>query len=499
MKRVLFAGLALALILSCGKQESGLKISIFCDHIEDIASQKNISFAEAATLVREIGYTGVDVWVNQDPAHLAVLDSLGFEIPCAIAIIDLCEGEQPEETASAKQFMKSRGIKNLLLVPGFNKDSALVDISPRLAAFAAEAASEGFTLAIEDYDNFASPCCGLASVKGLLDAAPELGCVFDSGNYLFCGEDCMRALPILENRVSHVHLKDRVSGSDMTTPAVGTGCIPITFVIQRLVQGGYDGWFTVEFSGLEDMYDAAVTSFNNVKTAIEVEQMEAWMSEYYYPEIPVVEPVETCTAAPEGAKILFDGTDEALWCGSEGQDAAWTLNGDGTMTVDKSFGDIRTREEFGGKYLLHIEWCVPEDVEGENQSRGNSGVFLNGAYEVQVLDTYGNKTYVDGWTASIYKQSVPAASPIRKPGEWNVYDITFTSPVLNADGTLAARPRVSVVFNGVTVQDDFEILGTTEYIGLPRPEWKVEGPISLQSHGDPSQPISFRNIWIKQL
>ncbi|MBO5660624.1 MAG: DUF1080 domain-containing protein, partial [Bacteroidaceae bacterium] len=161
-------------------------------------------------------------------------------------------------------------------------------------------------------------------------------------------------------------------------------------------------------------------------------------------------------------------------------------------------GDIVTRKNFGS-FQLHLEWCVPADINGEGQGRGNSGVFLQDKYEVQILDCYKNETYINGMTGSIYKQTPPQVNAMRKPGEWNVYDIIYTAPVFKEDGTFLYRPRVTVIHNGVVLQNNTEILGTTEYIGVPRTVPHGDGPIRLQMHGDPSKGISFRNIWIREM
>ena len=171
---------------------------------------------------------------------------------------------------------------------------------------------------------------------------------------------------------------------------------------------------------------------------------------------------------------------------------------DGVITVDKSKGDIRTKEKFGS-FQLHLEWRVPKTIQGESQGRGNSGVFLQGMYEVQILDNYNNPTYVNGQAGSIYKQTAPLANAMRKPGEWNVYDIIYTAPVFKEDGSYRVRPQVTVIQNGVVLQNNTTILGTTEYIGFPKVVKHGDGPILLQSHGDPSEPISFRNIWIRKM
>ncbi len=225
------------------------------------------------------------------------------------------------------------------------------------------------------------------------------------------------------------------------------------------------------------------------------------MTEWYTPEPPVVTPGTEIKGggftAPSDAIVLFDGKDLSKWESPNGGPAEWKVK-DGVITVDKSKGDIQTKDKFND-FQLHIEWRVPKDIEGSDQLRGNSGVYLQGIYEIQVLDNYNNKTYVNGMSGSIYKQSAPLANAMRKPGEWNVYDIIYTAPVFKEDGTYRSRPRVTVIQNGVILQNNTEILGTTEFIGLPRTVKHGAGPILLQSHGDKSQPISFRNIWIRNL
>ncbi|MBP1538973.1 MAG: DUF1080 domain-containing protein [Prevotella sp.] len=226
--------------------------------------------------------------------------------------------------------------------------------------------------------------------------------------------------------------------------------------------------------------------------------MKPQMSEYWTPQPKIVTPGDQKSAgAPSDAIILFDGKDLSAWEQTNGEPAGWKVK-NGVMTVDKSKGDIRTKQEFGS-YQLHLEWMVPKNITGESQSRGNSGVYMQGKYEVQILDCYQNETYVNGMTGSIYKQYPPLVNAMRKPGEWNVYDIIYNAPVFNANGTYKVRPTVTVIQNGVVLQNNVEILGTTEYIGFPHVQPHGDGPIILQSHGDPSEPISFRNIWIRPL
>lgn len=225
------------------------------------------------------------------------------------------------------------------------------------------------------------------------------------------------------------------------------------------------------------------------------------MSEYYTPEPPVVTPGEINNQGyqtpPSDAIVLFDGKDLSKWESSRGGAAGWDVH-DGVVTVNKKNGDIRTKESFRD-FQLHIEWCVPENISGEGQSRGNSGVYLQNKYEVQVLDSYNNPTYVNGQAGSIYKQHPPLVNVTRKPGQWNVYDIIYKAPTFTKEGNYRTYPTVTIIHNGVVIQNSTTIIGTTEYIGFPKVAEHGDGPILLQSHGDPSEPISYRNIWIRNL
>ncbi len=230
----------------------------------------------------------------------------------------------------------------------------------------------------------------------------------------------------------------------------------------------------------------------------EPEAMRPGMTEFWTPQPKVVTPGNIKTnSAPSDAIVLFDGKDLSQWEDEKGGAAGWSVH-DGVVTVDKKRGSIQTKQKFNS-FQLHLEWCVPTNISGSGQARGNSGVFLQGIYEVQVLDNYKNETYANGSAGSLYKQSAPLVNAMRKPGEWNVYDIIYTAPIFNEDGTYLYRPRVTILHNGVVVQNNTEILGTTEYIGIPKVIKHGEGPISLQMHGDPSEPISFRNIWIRPM
>ncbi|HET7187196.1 MAG TPA: DUF1080 domain-containing protein, partial [Gemmatimonadaceae bacterium] len=163
---------------------------------------------------------------------------------------------------------------------------------------------------------------------------------------------------------------------------------------------------------------------------------------------------------------------------------------------------IQTKRKFTN-YQIHLEWRVPVGVTGSGQARGNSGLYVgampDGGYELQILDSYDNKTYVNGQAGSVYKQYIPLANAMRKPGEWQVYDVIWTAPTFNADGSLKSPAYLTALHNGVLVENHVQLKGDTKYIGTP--EYKAHGPlpIRLQAHGDPSPPISFRNIWLREL
>lgn len=251
-------------------------------------------------------------------------------------------------------------------------------------------------------------------------------------------------------------------------------------------------------STIAAMCAVTVSNAQEAKTYPQQEPMRPGMSEYWTPQPEIVTPGNyALQGAPSDAIILFDGKDLSQWESARGGEAKWDVH-DGVFTVNKRAGDIQTKEKFGS-YQLHIEWYIPTNISGESQSRGNSGVYMQGKYEIQIMDSYQNETYVNGQAGSIYKQTPPLKNAMRKPGEWNVFDIIYTAPVYKEDGSYLYRPYVTVIHNGVLVQNHTEILGTTEYIGFPKVAAEGDGPILLQAHGDPSAPISFRNIWIRKL
>lgn len=228
-------------------------------------------------------------------------------------------------------------------------------------------------------------------------------------------------------------------------------------------------------------------------------------TEKWEPVPKVVTAGKTVGEAPSDAVVLFDGKNGLNeWVDvASGNPAKWDVNGD-VLTVNKATGNIETKKKFGN-YQLHIEWKVPANITGTGQGRGNSGVFLasigkgDDGYELQVLDSYNNKTYVNGMAGSIYKQFIPLANPAKPAGVWNTYDVIWTAPTFDGD-RLKTPARVTVLFNGVLVENNIELLGPTQYIGAPGYR-KPHGPspIKLQAHGDKSEPLSFRNIWVREL
>ncbi|PZR38864.1 MAG: DUF1080 domain-containing protein [Azospira oryzae] len=198
--------------------------------------------------------------------------------------------------------------------------------------------------------------------------------------------------------------------------------------------------------------------------------------------------------APSDAIVLFNGKDLSEWTTLDGAAAAWEVK-DGAFTVAKGKGDIKTKKTFGD-FQLHIEWRSPAVVEGEGQGRGNSGIFLQERYELQVLDSYESVTYSNGQAGSIYKQSIPLVNATRKPGEWQAYDVVYTAPRFSDNGRVIAPAYITVLHNGVVIQNHTQINGPTEYKGLPVYVSHGKASLKLQDHGN---PVSFRNIWVREL
>jgi hypothetical protein len=208
-----------------------------------------------------------------------------------------------------------------------------------------------------------------------------------------------------------------------------------------------------------------------------------------WPEPKLVTPGPTAADPPADAVVLFDGKDLSKWKGGED----WEVK-DGYAVARKH--DITTKDAFGD-CQLHVEFATPEKVVGSGQGRGNSGVYLMNRYEVQILDSYDNKTYFDGQCASIYKQTPPMVNACRKPGEWQTYDIVFEAPKFTDDGKVARPAYVTVLHNGVLVQNHFELLGGTFYDQPAHYTRHAERePFHLQFHGN---PVKFRNIWVREI
>ena len=229
------------------------------------------------------------------------------------------------------------------------------------------------------------------------------------------------------------------------------------------------------------------------------EETEVWQ-----PVPPVVTPAATPGGAPSDAIVLFGGKNEDEWVSAADHTPAQWIVHDGILTVSKGTGNIETRRRFKN-YQLHLEFRIPENITGSGQARGNSGVFLastgpgDAGYELQVLDNYKNETYVNGMVGSLYKQAIPLANAARKPGEWQTYDVAWTAPVFDAAGKVVRPAYATVFLNGVLVENHFELQGETLYIGKPFYKAYDRAPIKLQAHGDKSEPISFRNIWVREL
>lgn len=214
---------------------------------------------------------------------------------------------------------------------------------------------------------------------------------------------------------------------------------------------------------------------------------------------PVVDPGPAPTEPvrpPSDAVVLFGGSSLEAWEHPDGSSPEWTVEESAYVQVEPGSGPIRTKEGFGD-VQLHLEWMVPTSVEGEGQSRGNSGVYLMGNYEVQVLDSHDNTTYADGQAAAIYGQYPPLVNAMRPQGEWQTYDIVFRRPHFDEDGDVIAPARMTVYHNGVLVQDHEELTGPTAW--KERPPYEPHAsrlPLRLQDHGS---PVHFRNVWLREL
>jgi hypothetical protein len=217
-------------------------------------------------------------------------------------------------------------------------------------------------------------------------------------------------------------------------------------------------------------------------------------TEWYYPVPEKVAPGKVSGGAPSDAVILFDGKDFSQWTADKGGDVPWKIE-NGAMVVKPGTGAIKTKEFFGD-CQLHVEFRSPAAEKHNGQDRGNSGIFLQSKYEVQVLDGDNNETYVNGMVGSIYKQSAPLVNAYTKNGEWQVYDILWKAPVFGTAGKLVSPAIITVILNGIVIQNNYILEGTTEYVGFPKYEAHGRLPIMLQDHGT---EVAFRNIWIRNL
>ncbi len=221
---------------------------------------------------------------------------------------------------------------------------------------------------------------------------------------------------------------------------------------------------------------------------------KAPLTEVWKPEVRVVNAGPTDASPPSDAIILFDGKNTSAWQTQDGNPIKWKVE-DGIMTITAGSGNIVTKQSFGD-CQLHIEWRTPAEVKGDGQGRGNSGILLMGKYELQVLDSYNNPTYSNGQAGSMYKQLIPLVNPSRKPGEWQTYDVVFMAPIFNNDGNVTHPATVTIFYNGTLVQNHGTLFGSTEYIGIGSYHVHGKEPLLIQNHGN---PVSFRNIWIREL
>jgi hypothetical protein len=225
----------------------------------------------------------------------------------------------------------------------------------------------------------------------------------------------------------------------------------------------------------------------------QAQELDPTVTERWEPKPKKVSPAAANTP-PSDAIVLLNGTAPTAWTHKDGRPVEWTLV-DGALTVKPGTGDIVSKEKFGS-CQLHLEWRAPLVIKGEGQGRGNSGVFLQSRYEVQILDSYESKTYSNGQASALYKQHIPLVNACAAPGTWQTYDIIYHAPIFNANGLMTTPPTVTVIHNGVLVQDHVALLGTTEYRGLPQVNAHGDDMLILQDHGD---LVSYRNVWLRKL
>ncbi|MDL5513999.1 DUF1080 domain-containing protein [Arenibacter sp. M-2] len=257
-------------------------------------------------------------------------------------------------------------------------------------------------------------------------------------------------------------------------------------------------FFTCVFSIAFAMQIEAQNKHISTPPEVSPMPMKPEMTEIWEPEVVVVTPAKTLGDAPSDAIILFDGSNLDQWVSQKDNTRAapWKIVDNNHFEVVPGTGGISTKMKFGD-CQIHIEFSAPDIVEGSSQGRGNSGLFLQNRYELQILDSYNNRTYRNGQAGSIYKDHAPLVNAMRSPLEWNTYDIVYTAPRFKKDGRLDAKAKITVLHNGVLIQNNVEINGNTYYVGLHNyPSAHGDDVLSLQDHGNKTQ---FRNIWVRPL
>lgn len=227
------------------------------------------------------------------------------------------------------------------------------------------------------------------------------------------------------------------------------------------------------------------------------EKMTPKMTENWDKNVAVVTPGQQPQDAPSDAIVLFNGTKESLmqnWYSIDKNEPKWIVENN-FLTVLNGSGNIQTKESYED-IQLHIEWRTPAEAQNEGQNRGNSGIFFQSRYELQILDNFENPTYTNGQAGSIYKQFTPLVNACKKPGEWQYYDVIYIAPRFKKDGSVFSPAQITVLQNGVLVENGVRLLGQTEYIGIPSYKAHGAAPIILQDH---NCSVSFRNIWIRDL
>lgn len=259
---------------------------------------------------------------------------------------------------------------------------------------------------------------------------------------------------------------------------------------------------TILFAFLVTVFTIKVSfaqhAFVNTPPEVSPMPMKPEMTEIWNPEVQVINPGKKIGEAPSDAIILFDGKNLNQWVNKKdnSKPAGWKIIDDDYMEIVPGTGDIQTKMKFGD-CQLHIEWSAPDEVVDGGQMRGNSGIFFQNRYELQVLDSYNNRTYSNGQAGSIYKDHAPLVNATKGPLEWNVYDVIYTAPRFKANGLIDTPARITVFHNGIVVQNNATINGLTLYMGLHNyPEAHAEDVIALQDHDCKTQ---FRNIWLRKL